>query len=185
MKFKIFIFLILLIFLEGCSPVYKVVYDYIPPKDKNVQKKLAKCYKDKKSCVKKCSQDFLKCQKNAQIEAQKEYQQKLKEYNQKLSLYNYNLRKKEELEERVSYYKDICNSKHDRYACAKALNYESDLKELKYLYKPIQPDKFQIYQNLINTSCQKECRCEDLFRSCYISAGGEVTSHKVCIRNCD
>ena len=185
MIFKSITFILMIFIFNACSPVYKVVYDYKPPKNKYIQKKLSKCYQDKKICLQRCNQNFLSCKEKAKIEANKEYEKKLEEYNEKLSSYNYHMRKRDDLQERFSYYNDICNSKNDKYACTKAQNYKTELNNLKYLYRPIKPDKYEIFQNIINTSCQSSCGCEELFRSCYISAGGTVTSHKVCIRNCD
>ena len=183
LRFIAFIFLLL--FLQACSPVYKVVYDYQPPSSKHGQKKLEQCYIDKKSCLERCNQKNRLCKQKAKLEAKREYQQRLFDYRSKLSTYNYKMRKKDDLEERFTFYQDVCKTKQDKYACTKATDYESKLRELKYLYKPTKPNEYNIYTNIVQNSCQENCGCDDLFRSCYISAGGYVSSHKVCIRNCD
>ena len=175
----------LTLFLQACSPVYKVVYDYQPPSSKNGQKKLAKCYADKKLCLTRCNQKNTRCKQRAELEAQREYHERLIEYRDKLETYNYKMRMKDDLEERVGFYNDVCKTKQDRYACTKADRYQSQLREYKYLYRPSKPDKYDIYNNIVSSSCQEDCGCDELFRSCYISAGGNVSSHKVCIRNCD
>jgi len=185
MNLKFITFLIFLAFLQGCSPVYKVVYDYIPPNNKYAQQKLMKCYSDKKVCLLKCNKNYESCKEKSRILAQNEYKQKLKEYNERLNSYNQKLRQKEELEERVNFYKDVCKAKHDKYACFKENSFRSKLSELRYLYRPIRPNESRIFENIVRDSCQKNCGCDELFRSCYVSAGGIVNSHKVCIKNCD
>ena len=185
MNKKFINFIIFLLVLQGCSPVYKVVYDYTPPKSKSSQQKLMKCYSDKKICLLKCSKSYQSCKQKAKFLTQDEYNQKLKEYEERLSIYKRKLRKKEELEERVTFYKDVCQVKHDKYACLKEHTFKSKLNELRYLYRPIKPNKSEIFENVVRESCQINCGCEDLFRSCYIANGGIVSSHRVCIKNCD
>ena len=185
MSIKFITFTLFLLVLQGCSPVYKVVYDYTPPKSKSSQQELMKCYSDKKMCLLKCSKSYQSCKQRARFLAQSEYMQKLKEYDKRLSIYKMKLRKKEELEERVAFYKDVCQAKHDKYACLKEHNFKSKLNELRFLYRPIRPSESEIFERIVRDGCQTNCGCEDLFRSCYISAGGTVSSHRVCVKNCD
>jgi len=180
--------------LWGCSPKYKIVYDFTPPSDYNSKQCIKKCYNDQKSCRSLCDTKKEKCYQNAVIEAKKEYQEELRIYHQKYRTYKLKLqeylaqkKKKEDLQERIFYYSDVCETKKDRYACEKKNEYKYQLNRLSYLSKPIEP-KEPRYNVIIadkkSALCSSVCDCDKIFRTCYISCGGIVTSKKICIANC-
>ncbi len=193
MLVRFFLFLSIFVFW-GCSPKYKVVYDYTPPKDSTSRHLIQKCYHDLKLCNKNC--DIVKndCYQKAINIAKDEYAKKMSVYKDKLNSYqmeykNYLVQKeqKNDLIEKITYYTDVCDNKKDKYACQKGLEYQYQLKKLKYLRKPIpprEPSLDHIIYEKKSSVCGDSCPCQEQFRSCYISNGGIVTPRKICIANC-
>jgi len=178
----------------GCSPKYKIVYDFTPPADSASKYQIRKCYQDLKNCNKTCESKKSSCYQKAVSVAKEEYDKKVALYKDKLNAYkleykNYLAQKeqKDELTEKISYYTDVCNTKKDKYACQKGLEYQYQLKKLKYLHKPTpprEPSLDMIIADKKSSMCGDYCPCQEQFRSCYVSAGGQVIPRKICIANC-
>ena len=190
-KFFIFTFITI---LWGCSPKYKIVYDYIPPQNFSAKEGIKSCYTDLKKCNKRCQAKNESCAKKAYALAKLEYLKEISLY--KTKLLNYQLKykdylhkknNKDDLEERYNYYHDVCNTKKDRYACQKANFYLDKLNNLKYLqkpYKPSEPNFDDILSSKKSSLCSNNCNCKEEFNSCYVSYGGVVKTKKICIANC-
>jgi len=193
MQNKLLIFLSIFI-LWGCSPKYKIVYDYTPPSDITSRSLIQKCYQDLKICNETCSSKKSSCYQKAVKVAKDEYEKKLRIYQKKLDAYKLEYKnylsqkeKKDELIEKITYYTDVCDEKKDKYACQKGLEYQYQLKKLKYLHKPRPPREPSLDAIIVDkkaSMCESACSCQEQFRSCYVSAGGEVTPRKICIANC-
>jgi len=190
---KLILFLTIFVFW-GCSPRYKIVYDFIPPRDSTAKYQIQKCYQDLKLCNQSCSSQKSSCYQKAVAVAKDEYEKKLKLYKKKLDTYkleykNYLSQKeqKDELIEKITYYTDVCDDKKDKYACEKGLEYQYQLKKLKYLHKPRAPREPSLDSIIVDkkaSMCDEACPCQEQFRSCYVSAGGQVTTRKICIAHC-
>jgi len=179
----------------GCSPKYKIVYDFIPPASKKSQDYIKKCYQDLKECNKECENKKQDCYQKALLEANKEYKKKIELYEKKLKIYNEQYSKylsfkakENDLIEKITYYTNICDEKKDKYACELGLKYQYQLEKLKHLKEPIKPREpslDMIIAQKKSSMCLSECPCDEQFRRCYVSAGGTVIAKKICIANCD
>lgn len=186
------------VFLVSCSPVYKVAYDFQPPKSQQGLSCLKGCESQQKQCDLNCNRQYSQCAKNAQSEAKKLLPSLLAAYPEKLEIW---LLARDAYERDLDYYefqRDLYESRRYRYLdrCEKSgkkrkhciKTYRPSLfypeRPVFSLPRPIKPTLQSVTQNLIRNNCQTSCGCDARYRTCYSSCGGVVKSKRICIKNC-
>jgi len=186
-------------FLISCGgPEFKVAYRFVPPKDSEAC--LKNCRSDYEKCSKACNEKYQDCLEKARKEAERIYQKELDEYRRELSAYskeytayqrnllewNRNYRK---LYKDYVFFKEECKKhKHDYYICDRKYQLEEALNTLNE-QKPSPPERpkkpeFSDILSELTSSCSLNCGCEEDYRVCFTSCGGEVIPYKYCVKNC-
>ena len=189
----------LTLILTSCgSPEFKVAYKYVPPKDN--EKCLTQCKKEYDSCKSSCSRNYENCKEKAEEKASEVYAKLLKTYREELTAYNsaYDAYQRKLIEwnrnyrklyKDYVYFKEQCKKhKHDYYVCERKYQLEEAL-DLLNDRKPEPPQKpkapnFSSILSEFVSSCKKNCSCEELFRTCFVSCGGKAVPYRFCIKNC-
>ncbi len=187
------------IFLFSCGgPTFNVAYKYVPPKDnKNC---LIRCKEEYNKCNLNCKKEYQNCLDDARKRAEEIYKKELENYSKELSTYNeaYTTYQRDLLEWNRNYrklYKDYlffkkeCKKhKHDYYICDRKYQLEEALDTLNRT-KPNPPEKpkkpnFSEILSELSSSCSMDCGCDEKYRVCFTSCGGEVVPYKYCVKNC-
>jgi hypothetical protein len=187
--------LVLLFFLSSCS-VYKVAYDYQPPKTQRGLSCIQGCQTQLNQSRLRCSQQYQRCSKKAEIQAKKNLPVLLSNYPSQLESW---LRERERYERDLDWYEfrlDMAEARRDRYLdhcenkgkkrCQSRLGYPV----LPYsrptfnLPRPNKPTLENETARLRKQNCSQNCGSQSNYRLCYTSCGGVVTSKKVCVKNC-
>ena len=185
---------------SGCAPQYVIRNQYIPPLGKNSKVCLQNCLKVKQQCKQRCAEDYSDClsyaydkAKQMQNKIDKSYKQRYARYQAKLSDYNFDIfdwqNRYDEKYNDWRYFSDKCSQNGDRYACGRRDELRYMIKNLRRNKpnKPREPRYITFDKTLVQqqSRCVKKCSCDDMFDSCFISCGGEVVPHKICVENCD
>jgi len=195
-----YILLFLSLLLSACSPQYKLVHDYYPPKQNKGMECINKqCTKNRNSCQNSCNNNFQNCLINQEKAAHHNYPILLDNYYHEMELYqsdlslyhekinNYHL-KKDNIKLKMNNALNHCNKKHkDDKQCSEYHHYKKKLKKIYRPYHPNQPIKPSLAHSIrdFQKSCSKNCQCDDLFNQCYIGCGGKIDTRKICISNCN
>ncbi len=185
------------VFLVSCGgPRYAVEFSYIPGKDYSC---LKECQKRRENCVAKCEERYNRCVLSAQKKAVDLYEKELSSYRKKLEEYDRLLRiyqkelsvwssNYEQMKKDYVFFREICLKEKKNYACSRADEIKRKLREEKYKrpikpLKPVRPDLGTIVSKL-SSLCKRDCCCEELYNSCFVSCGGKLVPHRFCIENC-
>ena len=196
---KIYMLLVgFVIFISGCSPVYVVKNEYIPSNDRVC---LKKCQTDRIQCQKECNSDFSRCVAQAKEKAYEMAKKEEKIYNKRFLAY---LKDKDRFDFEIlewrdrydvvyrdwNYFREECKKNpKNSYACERRDDLRAVIKRmLKSKPKsPKMPKKVtfeKIFKDL-QSGCERDCGCQELFDSCFVSCGGSIYPHRICVRNCD
>jgi len=182
-----------ILFLSACSPKYKVVKEYHPPKlsqDTQVSVCLGLCENKKTACASQCEATFSECKVNAHRVAKKRYAVKMQKYTAQLEAYvdEMNMNHFDIHFQPMGYYGYPFYSLHyDRslgYGYANKLFWYDPMPYYSYAPKPAKPSLAQEKLKAEAELCELDCGCTQSFDSCYRGCGGEVVSKKICIENC-
>ncbi len=197
--FKYILAVVGFVVFSGCAPVYVVKNQYIPPKAENT-KCLNSCLQSKKECKNECVNKYQSCMDDAFEKAKKvyaklnnNYERKYKRYLLKMEDYDYRIfdwhNDYDESYRDWQYFRKECKvNPSNKYACDR----EDDL---MYVIKKLRRDKpkkpriprkesFEKILKAEQSKCVKNCGCNDLYDSCFVSCGGEIIPHKICVKNC-
>jgi hypothetical protein len=204
--FKMFLRVFLLtcsLFFFGCSPKYIVKNEYIPSTNDGFQACIKECETQRSSCNGAFAAQVQDCKNQASLRAKDIYKLELIEYEKKYVRYKESLsdyyEKKHVIERKEGlirrdyrYFMRKCQDSreyYDRYACKRArdLRQTLDFYRRQKPYKPLAPEKptfSKIYEEE-SVLCSFKNQCESLYDKCYLSCGGEIVPHKICIENCE
>lgn len=113
------------------------------------------------------------------------HNERLKSYYSQANLYE---EKKQGLKEQLDYYARLCRKDAgDSFACHRAKAASSELRRLKPPAKPEAPTEPDLAseEQRHQRHCSRICNCEAQYRTCYGACGGEVTTRRVCVSNCE
>lgn len=199
MKSIIFI-LGFVVFFSGCAPQYAIRNQYIPPLDQKSKVCLRDCSYQKQACRQRCEEDYSDClsyanerAKKIQIRTDRNYKNRYENYLAKQNDYNLEiLNWQDRYDERYRdwrYFNKKCSKNNDKYACEREYDLRYIIKRLQTNrpMEPREPRYITFDENLANQqkTCSKNCGCDDNYNGCFISCGGEIVPHKICVRNCD
>ncbi len=183
MKHIVIVWLALL--FVGCSPKYRIVKTYHPPKS-GASSCLQSCELKLNNCKSHCEADFNRCKIKADQVAQKAYEQKLQSYHKALEAYasaveRYNM----EVDfAYVGYYGDpFCYGRSPFY---RGFFYDPFWYSPR-IYLPPKPKKPSLEQEKLKAEgqmCRLDCGCQEIYDRCFSGCGGEIEQKKVCIENC-
>jgi hypothetical protein len=203
MTFRAFFLFTCSLFFFGCSPKYIVKNEYVPSIKSGFNVCLQECETKRSSCNGAFMAKVQDCKNQASLRAKDIYKLESIEYKKKYisyqeSLHRY-LDKKRVLERKTQlirrdyhYFVNKCKETreyYDRYACTRARDLRQTLQYYREQkpYRPLAPEKpifSKIYENE-STLCSLNSQCESLYDKCYLSCGGKIVPHKICIENCD
>ncbi len=186
-----------IVFLISCGgPKYAVKYSYIPGSDYSC---LKECQRERSSCVNRCEERYNRCVLSAQKRAFEVYKRELSNYRRRLDEYNRLLEiyqrelsvwssNYEQMKKDYAFFREICLKEKNSYACSRADELKKKLREEKYdrpirPLKPVPPDLGSIISKL-SSICKKDCCCEELYNSCFVSCGGKLILYRFCVENC-
>ena len=195
------LFLIYALFLlSACDPVYVIENEYVPPTDRDAQGCLGACQAKRETCQNRCRRDYHQCLDQAaeraravMPELEQAYTGELEEYvlerdHYDLERENWTL-KKEELEREYDLLKqqcrkfpkqkDYCDDKRSKRGALSRHDW-NEPKAPKAPDKPSLNDEIERQQ----AGCSQECGCGKVYDGCYVSCGGRVIPHQVCIEHC-
>lgn len=197
---RIGIGLILLLCISACGgPKYVVKYHYLPPTEAEGRACLKKCDEDFLRCEKRCEEKEEACQREARQEASRlyqklleAYQEEVKAYRERLSLYRQELVHWNEdyrrLYEEYLFFKKACKKEKDDYACKRRRELERSLKSLEDEKpsppKEPQPPKLEEIQRELAASCKQDCRCQKNYDHCFLQCGGKIIPERFCLEGC-
>jgi len=186
--------------LTACaSPVYKVVYDYIPPATPDGPECVLRCQAAQQGCQRPCDDGYRVCMGRSHDEARRAHQEdkdrylrELERYNGELEAYYANLetyqRRKDDLERDRERYDSRCHTEpRDKKACKRLDEARDQLRWLSEPSKPSKPEEPSYAESLQAQQgiCTRDCGCEVQYNGCYSACGGKVHSRKLCVENCD
>ena len=180
-----------MLFLSACSPKYKVVKEYHPPKiSQNATSTsicLGNCEVKRTACKRTCESAFTSCQVKAHRIANQRYAKKMQAYTAKLENYvdemqmnNFNMR--------FDYFGYPFYRPRYGYGpyggYANSLFWYDPMPMYRHVPKPHKPSLEQEKLKAETEFCDLDCACTQKFDDCYIGCGGEIASKKICIENC-
>jgi len=192
MKYIIVMFSMLL--MTACSPKYKIVKEYHPPKIANSSESaicLGVCESAKKACLSQCEASFSSCKVKAHRIAKQRYAAKMQKYTQALenyvnTIHDYRFERGFINFSYAGYgYPYYYNPRY--YGYANSLFWYDPMPFYVDSYLPPKPKKPSLEREKLKAEaefCDLDCGCAQKFDSCYIGCGGEVVHKKVCIENC-
>jgi hypothetical protein len=179
------------LFFLGCSPKYRSVNEYIPPKTEAGQMALSGCQQKLESCKSSCKANFDSCKVKAEAEARKSFDKKMHEYTIRLEQYASDM-DMYELEMDLLYF-DGFGYYGGGYGYG-GLGYRGFyrphgmfLMGPSPLFRPVRPRKPNLQAEIQAAQmqmCQIDCGCQKAYDSCFVSSGGELKVNQVCIKNC-
>jgi hypothetical protein len=187
---KYIILVLSMLFFTACSPKYKVVKEYHPPKITNSSEAticIGLCESKRTVCKTKCEEAFGSCKVKAHRIAKERYATKMQKYTAQLESYvnsiqpyNYDMR---------FYHFDYYGYPfyYPRYGYggfANSLFWYDPMPYYSYAPKPKKPSLEQEKLKAEAEFCDLDCGCSQKFDTCYIGCGGQVVSKKLCIENC-
>jgi len=180
-----------MLFLSACSPKYKVVKEYHPPKILNSSEAsicVGVCESTRSACKATCEAAFSSCQVKAHRIAKQRYAVKMQQYTNQLENYvddmymgSYDMR---------FYHFDYYGYPYyyPRYGgYANSLFWYDPMPYYHYSSYQNKPKKPSLAQEKLKAEaevCDLDCGCTQRFDNCYIGCGGKVESKKICIENC-
>jgi len=180
-------------FLSACTPKYKVVKEYHPPKISNSSESsicVGLCESKRSACKTKCESAFSSCQVKAHRIANQRYAKKMQNYTQQLENYvnQVNDTQFDRSFMHVSYvgygYPYYYNPRY--YGYANSLFWYDPMPYYSN-YMPAKPKKPSLAQEKLKAEaevCDLDCGCTQSFDDCYTGCGGQVVSKQLCIENC-
>jgi len=190
----------LVTFFSGCAPQYAIRNQYISPINQKSKVCLRECAYQKQACQQRCEEDYSDClsyanerAKKIQVKIDRKYKDRYENYLAKQNDYNLErLNWQNRYDERYRdwrYFNKKCSKHNDKYACRREYDVRHIIERLRRNrpIEPIEPRYITFDENLANQqkSCSENCGCNDSYNSCFVSCGGEIVPHKICIRNCD
>ncbi len=181
-----------MLFLSACSPKYKVVKEYHPPKaTQSTQTNvcLGLCENKRSVCKSKCEEAFSSCKVKAHRIANQRYAAKIQKYTTQLESYvnemdmnNFDMRFYHMDYYAYPFYSPRYGSRYGGYA--NSLFWYDPMPYSSYAPKPRKPSLQQEKLLAETEFCDLDCGCTQSFDNCYIGCGGQVVSKKICIENC-
>jgi len=180
-----------LLFLSACSPKYKVVKEYHPPKIAQSSEATictGLCESKRSACKQKCESAFSSCQVKAHRIAKQRYAAKMQAYTNQLENYVDDMDARN-FDMNFSYFGYYGYPYYyPRYGgYANSLFWYDPMPyyyHTNYRSKPQKPSLAQEKLKAEAEVCDLDCGCTQSFDSCYIGCGGQVVSKKICIENC-
>ncbi len=189
MKYIVLISTIL--FLSGCSPKYKVIKEYHPPKVTNSADAsicLGLCESQRQACQSQCEAAFSSCKVKAHRIANQRYAAKIQQYTNRLEQYvdEMNMYDIDMRLYPIGYYGYPFYGPRlgYGYGYANSLFWYDPIPYRPYLPKPKKPSLAQEKLKAETEFCDLDCGCSQKFDSCYRACGGKIVSKKLCIENC-
>lgn len=189
---KYILLVIGMLFFTACSPKYKVVKEYHPPKIVNSSDAsicIGLCESKRNACQQKCKNAFSSCQVKAHRIAKQRYAVKIQKYTSQLENY-VNEMQINNLDMRL-YHFDYYGYPyyHPRYGrgysgYGSSLFWYDPMPYHSYATRPQKPSLEQEKLKAEAEVCNLDCGCTQSFDNCYIGCGGQVVSKKICIENC-
>lgn len=187
-------------FFLGCTPKYVIKNQYKPANNANFVQCSQSCNLQRQTCQENADFEYKICSQDAHNRAkdisnleflayEKEYQQYLDAMNSYRRIHTSWKREFNFTYKDFVYFQEQCKTRKEKYACYRERELDKALKYMRH-YKPILPQEpnkpsFQsIYKKELK-NCLKSSKCDSEYDKCYISCGGEVIPHKVCVSNCD
>ncbi len=192
MKYIILVFSML--FFTACSPKYKVVKEYHPPKIANSSESaicVGVCDSVRNACLTKCESAFSSCKVKAHRIANQRYAAKMQKYTTQLESYvnnidDYRFDRGFMNFSYVGYgYPYYYNPRYHGYA--NSLFWYDPMPFYTDTYLPPKPKKPSLEQEKLKAEaefCDLDCGCTQKFDNCYTGCGGQIVSKKICIENC-
>ncbi len=183
-----------MLLFTACSPKYKVVKEYHPPKITNSSESaicIGVCESVRTACLTKCESAFSSCKVKAHRIAKERYQAKMQKYTLALESYvnavnDYQFERGFINFSYVGYgYPYYYHPRYHGYA--NSLFWYDPVPLYSTAYLPPKPKKPSLEQENLKAEaefCDLDCGCTKAFDSCYIGCGGSVVNKKICIENC-
>jgi len=180
----------LLLALGGCGPVYELRDHYSPPLDPAGQQCIRGCETQRSGCRLDCDRAYSSCSREANTEAREAYSRALEVYAAELetygaeqALYDRDYQeyrdRKAELDDAHDRAKQRCRQREPK-ACAEEDRLDDQRDRLREDYYGSEETA-----RVRALRCDDECGCQDSFKACYISCGGQVETLRYCLENCD
>jgi len=195
-----FLWVFIALFFVGCGPRYMIKNQYIPPASSASQSCLNKCSSIRQGCQNLCQQNYQYCLDDAyakakavEVEEQRAYEIAYSRYRMDAMQYEHELRNWQrdyyDYSRDLSHYQSQCERNRDAYACQKRDELQRYMKRLSHdrPREPWVPARPTFEQILVNQQsfCTTNCGCEQSYDNCFVSCGGQVIPHKICVENCD
>ncbi len=187
---KYIVLIIGMLLFTACSPKYKIVKEYHPPKTTATTPQtsicLGTCQTKRQACKSSCKSAFNTCKIKADQIAKERYTKQMQYYTQALERYVNDVNIQMQFSA-FDYYSDSFYLPYARgpfYGHANSLFWYDPMPIYSYGPRPQRPSLKQEIRKAQAEFCDLDCGCTQQFDDCYIGCGGEVTSKKVCIENC-
>lgn len=179
--------------LLSCAPQYETRYELIPPKNVSALQCLKPCEAKLQQCNMSCTQRFDACSVKAAQQAQLELPKRMQEYEVALAVwrerYNHYLQDKMHYDMRrdqARAMRELClSTQSDPKACPHTPHMAWSDRPIEPENKPEPPTLVSLTNTIREATCQRNCQCDDQYRSCYSSCGGGVKPHQICVKNCN
>jgi hypothetical protein len=188
----------LLIFATvACSPVYTTRDVFHPPEHSEGLICIQECGDEEQLCQSDCASQQRACEYDARDRAKVEFNHAVDEYSRETERYAINLRDYHErmrdherelrrLERDLEAMERRCAS-DDKAACGSAKSLDKRIDRLAAPYEPDEPQRPLLadFESSELAKCDFTCGCQEAFKRCYLSCGGQVTQVRECIDHCD
>ena len=181
----------ILLFFTACTAKYKVVKEYIPPKEsEESQICISLCQTKKTACQDKCKAEFEVCKIKADRVAQENYENEMKFYTAKLENYVNNMSNINISYMYDPFFYDPFYDHHSIFWGGYPYYYDPYYpRAMFYNYAPIRskPKKPSLEREKLKAQmklCNIDCGCRNEYDGCFRGCGGIISHKKICIENC-
>ncbi len=179
-----YLFLILsIVIFGGCSPKYKVIYNYTQPGDQSGKECVKTCKEKLATCKAICKSNFDICKVKAHKIAKKIYEEKLQDYSNALERYA-NEVEMYNLEQNLYYFNNYNDRPFFYWRPAGPYWIWGPTGGIYSLQKPVKPSLAAEIQEAEMRYCPIDCKCQDSYNECFSECGGKVEVKRICIENC-
>ncbi|HPY42652.1 MAG TPA: hypothetical protein PLM98_19155, partial [Thiolinea sp.] len=197
-----YLILSLVLLLTSCvSPQYQTNYRFTPPPAAAGKVCLTRCDSSLKQCKNQCALKTSQCLTKARSQAQQElpillaaweremvvWEHEMDRYETELRFWEMEMRQRRLMRDLQH---DLNNCRPGERNCAR-YPHPHGLGSIDYWDRPQSPGSAPKRPTLESETariqaetCPSDCGCEETYRQCYGSCGGNVQPYQVCVKNC-
>lgn len=166
----------LLALLAACvSPRYQTAYRYESPNDDLGRACLQQCEPKLSGCKTQCGEKYQACVKSVEPQVDARFEQGIQQYQRDFQFYQYAFDQYQRRQYWGYYPYDL------RYG---SWPFFYDLESSFPPTPPRKPSREHIAAQWVQQQCDRDCGCEPIYDTCFLSCGGKKIPETTCVAHC-